>query len=101
MGRTIPRARAGAVAVMIAVTVMPRHADAAGSAYVVDTAEVGEPGGCKLESWVSWASNRDIFAATSPACVVDVFRPVDVSVQFDRSRQDGAWSTNVTPKVKT
>jgi hypothetical protein len=40
---------------------------AAGAAYQVDTAEVSEPGSCKVESWVSSAENRDVIAAVSPA----------------------------------
>src|SRR5262245_48014882 len=74
---------------------------AAGSAYVVDTAEVGTPGSCKVESWLSWADNRDFIAALSPACVVDFGHPVDVSAQVTRSRSDGDWTTTVSPKLKT
>jgi len=33
--------------------------------------------------------------------VVNMFRPVEVSAQFTRSRADGEWGTSVTPKVKT
>jgi hypothetical protein len=75
--------------------------EAAGSAYAVDTAEVGEVGNCKLESWLSWADNRDFIAAMTPACVVDFGHPVDLSAQVQRSRADGEWSTTVSPKLKT
>jgi hypothetical protein len=37
------------------------HAFAAGAAYVVDTADVSEPGACKVESWMSAAGNHDFF----------------------------------------
>jgi hypothetical protein len=74
---------------------------AAGAAYQVDTAEVSEAGSCKVESWVSSAGNHDFIAAVSPACVVSMFRPVEVSAQFTRSRADGEWDTGVSPKVKT
>lgn len=80
---------------------MPREALAAGAAYVVDTAEVGEPGACKVESWGSAASNHDFFAATSPACVVSMFRPVELSSQFSRARADQEWMTAAAPKIKT
>jgi len=73
---------------------------AAGSAYVVDTAEVGEVGACKVESWVSWADNHDFIASMTPACVVDFGHPVDVSAQVSRSRADGEWTTTVSPKLK-
>jgi hypothetical protein len=74
---------------------------AAGAAYQVDTAEVSSPGSCKVESWVSSAGNHDFIAATSPACVVDLFRPIEVSSQFSRSRADGEWTTAAQPKLKT
>lgn len=73
---------------------------AAGSAYTVDTAEVGEPGNCKVESWLSWADNRDFIASMTPACVVDLGHPVDASAQISRSRGGGDWTTSVSPKLK-
>jgi hypothetical protein len=77
------------------------QAHAAGAAYQVDTAEVSEPGSCKVESWVSSADNRDLIASVAPACVVDVFRPVEISAQFTRTRSDGEWGTGAAPKLKT
>ena len=77
------------------------HGHAAGAAYQVDTAEVSEPGSCKVESWVSSAANHDMIASVSPACVVNAGRPVEVSAQFTRSRADGEWATGVSPKLKT
>jgi hypothetical protein len=74
---------------------------AAGAAYQVDTAEVSSPGSCKVESWVSSASNGDFIAAVSPACVVNLFKPVEISSQFTRSRADGEWGTAASPKLKT
>jgi len=78
-----------------------REANAAGAAYQVDTADVSEVGSCKVESWYSVAANRDAFAATSPACVVDLYRPVEVSTQFNRANSGGVWSSGATPKIKT
>ena len=78
-----------------------RDARAAGAAYQVDTAEVSEPGSCKVESWASGAGNRDVFAAIAPACVMQIYRPVEVSTQFNRSRADGEWASAATPKLKT
>jgi hypothetical protein len=90
--------------VLVAVTATLRFAEqshAAGAAYQVDTAEVSSVGSCKVESWVSSASNRDFIAATSPACVVNLFRPVEVSSQFSRSRADDEWGSSTSPKLKT
>src|SRR3954451_1577996 len=74
---------------------------AAGTAYGVDTAEVSEIGNCKIESWLSWASNQDFIGVANPSCVVDLTRPVELSVQLQRSRADGEWGTSAAPKFKT
>jgi len=77
------------------------QARAAGAAYQVDTAEVSEPGSCKVESWVSSADNRDLIASVAPACVVNLGRPIEISSQFTRTRADGEWGTGAAPKLKT
>jgi hypothetical protein len=94
-----PAAALSIAAIMTALSSHPTWA--AGAAYQVDTADVSEPGACKVESWISSAANRDLVAAVAPACVVDVFRPVEVSAQFERTRSDGEWGTSVAPKLKT
>src|SRR5262245_46118390 len=76
-------------------------AHGAGGAYQVDTAEVSEPGSCKVESWVSSASNHDLIASVAPSCVVNFGRPVELSSQFSRTRADDEWGTAANPKIKT
>jgi len=78
-----------------------QSARAAGTAYGVDTAEVSEPGNCKVESWLSWASNQDFIGVTNPSCVVSISRPVELSMQIQRSSSDGEWGTFLGPKFKT
>jgi len=93
---------AAAAACLLAATAgFSEQAHAAGAAYQVDTAEVSDVGSCKMESWISSADNRDVIASISPACVVSLFRPVEVSAQFSRARADGEWGTSVSPKLKT
>lgn len=77
------------------------EARAAGAAYVVDTAEVTEAKACKVESWISSASNHDLIAAVAPTCGVDLFQATEVSIQLNRSRSEEGWGTEATPKVKT
>jgi hypothetical protein len=86
------------LSIIAAASVLSERARAAGAAHAVDTAEVSEPGACKVESWVSTASNRDMFAATTPTCVVNVFRPVELSAQLIRARR--RWMDEA-PKIKT
>src|SRR5215203_3204469 len=70
---------------------------AAGAAF--DTAEVSEAGSCKVESWTSSSRNRDFLAAVAHTCVVNMFRPLEVSAQFNRTRTEEEWSTSVSPKL--
>ena len=50
---------------------------------------------------MSTASNTDFSAVANPSCVVDILKPVELSLLTNRSRSDGDWSTSVTPKAKT
>lgn len=74
---------------------------AANGAYAVDAADISEAGSCKVESWLSTATNTDFSAVANPSCVVDVFRPVELSLLTNRARSDGDWSTTIAPKAKT
>ena len=80
---------------------MADSAWAANGAYAVDAADISEAGSCKLESWISSATNTDFSMVANPSCVVDVGRPVEFSVLGNRSRSDGEWSTTFQPKAKT
>src|SRR2546421_10445924 len=93
--------RAFAIGLGVASLFAAPCAHAAGTAYGVDTAEVGEVGNCKIESWLSWASNQDFVGVANPSCVVNLGRAVEVSAQIQRSRSDGEWGTSVAPKFKT
>lgn len=81
----------------------PGTALAAGGAYAVDDSEIGKPGDCKVESWLSHAFNKagDIVATTSPACVVNLGHPVEVGGQYQRTRADTEWGTSAGAKAKT
>ena len=79
----------------------PNDARAANGAYAVDAADISEVGSCKVESWMSAATNTDFSAVANPSCAVNIFRPVELSMQTVRSRSDGDWSTTIAPKAKT
>jgi hypothetical protein len=99
---TTPRRRALLLlAVAAFACLISARADAAGTAYGTDTAEVGEVGNCKIESWFSWASNQDFLAITNPSCIVDLSRPVEISAQIQRARSDDEWGASFAPKIKT
>ena len=80
---------------------LPDAARAANGAYAVDAAEIAEPGSCKVESWLSTATNTDFSAVANPSCAVNIFKPVELSLQTIRSRSDGEWGTTLAPKAKT
>jgi hypothetical protein len=86
--------------VLIATVAFSEQARSAGAAYQVDTSEVSEAGNCKVESWASWASNRDFIGAVSPACAFNIGRPLELSTQFTRTRADEEWGTGAIPKAK-
>ncbi len=90
-----------AVLACMAATTASQRAQAAGGAFAVDDAEVGVPGSCKVESWASFASNSDLVAVTSPACVANIWRPVEIGGQFQRFRSGDEWGTTFTLKGKT
>src|SRR6266568_6871437 len=75
-------------------------ARAANGAYAVDAADISEVGSCKVESWFSMATNTDFSAVANPSCVVDPFKPVELSLLTNRARSDGDWSTTIAPKAK-
>src|SRR3954471_11345181 len=76
------------------------EARAANGAYAVDAADISEVGSCKVESWMSMATNTDFSAVANPSCAVNIFRPVELSLQTVHARSDGDWSTTIAPKAK-
>src|SRR5262245_43634149 len=80
-----------------AVSLAPAPAvQAAGTAFAVDTAEVGEPGNCKAEAWTSWARNHDGLVTANPSCIVQTLTPTELSMQLIRARADDEWSTGLS-----
>src|SRR6266446_5203821 len=73
---------------------------AANGAYAVDAADISEVGSCKVESWISTATNTDFSAVANPSCVANIYKPVELSLLTNRSRSDGDWSTSIAPKAK-
>jgi hypothetical protein len=75
-------------------------ASAAGGAFVVDDADVGAVGSCKVESWAAFAGNTDFIGVVSPACVANLGRPVELNAAFARVRSDGEWGSLLVTKGK-
>ncbi len=88
------------LALSFALSASASPARAAGTAYGVDTADVGEAGGCKVEAWTSWARNRDGLAILSPSCVVSNVPRMEFVLQATRGRADEEWYASVAPFVK-
>lgn len=62
--------------------------------FFVDDYEVDEVGTCNVESWISFASNKDFMAVTSPTCVVKIGIPVEIGAEYQRNRESDAWKTS-------
>src|SRR3954468_19568474 len=76
------------------------EAHAANGVYAGDAADISDVGSCKLESWMSMATNTDFSAVANPSCVVNPFKPVELSMLANHARSDGEWSTSIQPKAK-
>jgi hypothetical protein len=100
MGQRVGRIAFAAMAV-ITPLVLSSGARAANGAYAVDAADISEVGSCKVESWISAATNTDFSAVANPSCVADIFRPMELSLLTNKFRSDGDWSTSIAPKAKT
>src|SRR5688572_22647918 len=74
---------------------------ASGGFYVVDDSEVDAPGSCKIESTVSFASNRDFIGGTTPSCVANLGRPVEIALPVQTLREGGSWTTVIGLEGKT
>jgi hypothetical protein len=79
----------GSVAGFLIAFAPPALAARLGGAYFVDDAEIGKVGSCEIESWASFAANSDRIAVFSPACVVDLGRPVEVGTNIVGTRSAG------------
>jgi hypothetical protein len=86
--------------VLVALLMASGHAEAANGAYAVDAADISDLGSCKVESWYSMATNSDFAAVANPSCVVEITRPVELSVLTNHSRSDREFSTTLAPKAK-
>ena len=62
--------------------------------FIVDDFEIDAVGACNVESWISFASNKDFMAVTSPACVVRLGVPVEIGSKIQRTRAGGEWASN-------
>ena len=89
------------LAVGIPELALSTPAAAAGGAFVVDDSEIAKPGDCKVEFWVSFASNADFLGVTSPACVANLGRPVELGFSLARFRSGDEWGSEFLLKGKT
>src|SRR5207302_1283102 len=80
---------------------MPALAARLGGAYYVDDAEIGKSGSCEIESWSSFARTGDRIAVFSPACVVDIGRPVEFGTNLVELRSAGQEDVLATLTGKT
>src|SRR5258708_13351029 len=99
MGLTAIR-KAFAALTAVSASLVAGDARAANGAYAVDAADISEVGSCKVESWLSAATNTDFSAVANPSCAVNIFRPVEFSLQTVGGRSAGEWSHSLPPTAK-
>jgi hypothetical protein len=93
--------RIGIAAATAILAVLPAGpAWAANGAYVVDSADISEVGSCKVETWMQAATNTDFSMVANPSCVIDPFKPVELSMLSTEARSAGDWNTTFAPKAK-
>ena len=90
-----------ASALLLVVLALPGKALAANGAVAVDDTDMDPVGACKVESWLSAASNRDRIGLVQTGCVFDFGRPIDLTVGVQRARSGGEWSTGAGVKLRT
>ncbi|MBX9589694.1 MAG: hypothetical protein K2X43_10335 [Hyphomonadaceae bacterium] len=83
----------GASLLALATHALATQAHAAGGAYAVDNAAIGNPGDCQVESWVAAGSSGHVIGVTQPACVVNLGVPVEFTTTLQGVRLDGVSST--------
>lgn len=81
---------------------LSQPAQAGGGGFIVDDAGVDTPGSCKVEAWGAFMTSDpdDFFGVASPACVVDLGRPVEISGAIIRERSEDVWATGGEVKAK-
>ena len=86
---------------LLVAHVEPAFAARLGGAYYVDDAEIGKLGSCEIESWGSFAANGDRIGVFSPACVVNLGRPVEVGTNIvgTRAAGDAGGTASLTGKT--
>ena len=91
----------GLFAVFLIAHAPPAIAARLGGAYYVDDAEIGKLGSCEIESWASFAANSDRIGVFSPACVVNLGRPVELGTNIvgTRAAGDAGGTGSLTAKT--
>jgi len=89
------QARAFALLAMLAGAALAgaSSARAAGGAYLVDDYEVLEPGQCQIETWATFARNRERSFVAAPSCTPAALPWLQVGVGFERSGMTGDWAS--------
>jgi hypothetical protein len=67
----------------------------------VEEAEIARPGSCKVQSWASLAGRYGFLGAVAAGCGVNVGRPVEFELEFERERSGREWGSEVEIEVKT
>jgi hypothetical protein len=93
-------ARAFAAVIVLLLTVPEAIAAKLGGPYYVDDAEIGKVGSCEIESWASFAANKDHIYVFSPACVLNLGAPVELGTNLVNLRSEGVGDSTASLTAK-
>ncbi len=93
-------ARAFAAVIVLLLTVPEVIAAKLGGPYYVDDAEIGKVGSCEIESWASFAANKDHIYVFSPACVLNLGAPVELGTNLVNLRSEGVGDSTASLTAK-
>ena len=72
----------------------------AGALYVED-ADIDQAGSCKAQSWASLAGRYGFLGVTAAGCVLNIGRPIEFEIEFERERSGNDWGSEIGIEAKT
>ena len=99
-GKPKMAARATAMILPMLVCILNSLEGNAGPLYVED-ADIDQAGSCKAQSWASLAGRYGFLGVTAAGCALNIGRPVEFEIEFERQRSGKEWGSEMGLEAKT